>query len=42
MKAELFNGIIGYLEGISNLVSFYGGKNTHSYKFIKYDDVKRH
>jgi hypothetical protein len=39
MKAELFSGIVGYLEGISNIVSFYGVCYAHSYKFIRYDNV---
>ncbi|OMF16581.1 hypothetical protein BK131_00855 [Paenibacillus amylolyticus] len=37
MNHELFNKINGYLEGVSNLITHFGGCYGHEYQFIKID-----
>lgn len=39
MKTDIYNRIIGYLDGISSIVSFYGVCYSHFYEFREYDNV---
>ncbi|HHV28515.1 hypothetical protein [Acetivibrio mesophilus] len=39
MRVEVYNRIQGYLDGLTNIISFYGVLYSHTYKFIEYDNV---
>jgi len=39
MKVEVYNRIVGYLDALTNIISFYGVLYSYTYKFIEYDNV---
>ncbi|WP_243467387.1 hypothetical protein [Acetivibrio straminisolvens] len=39
MKVEVYNRILGYLDGLTNIISFYGVLYSHTYRFVEYDNV---
>jgi len=39
MKVEVYNRTVGYLDALTNIISFYGVLYSYTYKFIEYDNV---